>query len=93
MLPGAPTIVIAQAAAPGLVYLEWQAPANTTVTGYRVYRGTQSGGETFLLSRSATAFSAADIRVTAGVTYYYVVTALSSAGESPWSNEVVVTAT
>jgi fibronectin type 3 domain-containing protein len=92
VLPGAPTIVIAQAPAPGLVYIEWQAPANTTVTGYRVYRGTVSGGETFRMSKGATAFSAADVQVTPGVTYYYVVTALSSAGESPWSNEVVVTA-
>jgi fibronectin type 3 domain-containing protein len=85
--------VIAEAPSPGLVYLEWQAPANTTVTGFRVYRGTHSGGETFLLSKGATAFSAVDIHVTPGVTYYYVVTALSTAGESPWSNEVVVTAT
>jgi fibronectin type 3 domain-containing protein len=45
------------------------------------------------LSKGATAFSAVDIHVTPGVTYYYVVTALSTAGESPWSNEVVVTAT
>jgi hypothetical protein len=91
--PGAPTIVIAEAAAPGLVYLEWQAPANTTVTGYRIYRGTQSGGETFRASKGATAFSFADVQVSPGVTYYYVVTALSAAGESAWSNEVVVTAT
>ena len=92
VVPGAPTIVLAEAPAPNLVYIEWQAPANTTVTGYRVYRGTTSGGETFLLSKGASAFSAADIHVTPGVTYYYVVTALTSAGESPWSNEVAVTA-
>ena len=84
--------MIAEAPAPGLIYIEWQAPANTAVTGYRVYRGTISGGETFLMSKGATAFSAADIHVTQGVTYYYVVTALSLAGESPWSNEVAVTA-
>ena len=92
MLPGVPTITIANAPAPGLIYLEWQAPANTSVTGYRIYRGTESGGETFLMSKGASAFSAADIHATAGVTYHYVVTPLTAAGESPWSNEVVVTA-
>jgi fibronectin type 3 domain-containing protein len=89
---GPPTIVIAEAPAPGLVYIEWQAPPNTTVTGYRVYRGTTSGGEVPLLTKGGTALSASDVHVTPGVTYYYVVTALSAAGGSPWSNEVAVTA-
>ena len=32
-----------------------------------------------------------DTKVTAGTTYYYVVTAPNANGESIWSNEVVVT--
>jgi fibronectin type III domain protein len=94
-VPEAPVIYIADSPAPGLVYLEWTVPADggSPITEYRVYRGLESGKETFLLSKGPSAFSADDTHATAGTTYYYVVTAVNANGASPWSNEVVVTAT
>lgn len=93
-VPDAPFIFIAEAPAPGLVYLEWTVPADggSPITGFRVYRGPSSGNEEFLLSRGALATSADDLTADAGSTYYYVVTAVNTNGESVWSNEVVVTA-
>ncbi len=92
--PGAPVIVIAEAPAPNLIYIEWTVPPSegSPITGFRVYRGDASGAETFLLPKGASSISATDNRVTAGNTYYYVVTAVNANGESAWSNEVVVTA-
>ena len=93
--PGAPTIYLAESPTPGLNYIEWTVPANggSPITGYRIYRSLESGNEQFLLSKGPLAFSADDVRVVAGTTYYYVVTALNANGESVWSNEVLVTAT
>lgn len=92
-VPDAP-VLTGEAPAPGLIYLEWTIPADggSAITGYRVYRGTSSGTETFRLSKGPSAFSADDFNITIGTTYYYVVTALNANGESVWSNEVVVTA-
>ncbi|HET9249275.1 MAG TPA: fibronectin type III domain-containing protein [Actinomycetota bacterium] len=94
-VPEAPVIYIAEAPVPGLVYLEWTVPADggSAITEYRVYRGLESGKETFLLSKGPMAFSADDTHATAGTTYFYVVTAVNANGESPWSNEVAVIAT
>jgi hypothetical protein len=93
--PGAPTIYLADSPAPGLNYLEWIVPADggSPITGYKVYRSLESGKEQFLFSKGPSAFSADDVHVVAGTTYYYVVTALNANGESVWSNEVVVTTT
>ena len=63
------------------------------ITGYKVYRSLESGKEQFLLNKGPFAFSADDVHVVAGTTYYYVVTAVNANGESVWSNEVAVTAT
>jgi hypothetical protein len=93
-VPDAPFIYIAEAPAPGLVYLEWIVPADngSPITGDVVYRGTASGVEEFLLTRGPLAASADDLTAIAGSTYDYVVTAVNANGESVWSNEVVVTA-
>jgi hypothetical protein len=93
--PGAPTIYLAESPAPGLNYLEWTVPADggSPITGYRIYRSLESGKELFLFPKGPFAFSADDVQVVAGTTYYYVVTALNANGESVWSNEVAVTAT
>ena len=48
--PGAPTLNSATAGN-GSVALAWSAPASdggSAITGYKVYRGTSSGGETLL---------------------------------------------
>lgn len=69
------------------VALTWN-PDASTVQGYYVYRGLQSGGPYGRVSplQSATAYR--DAAVASGQTYYYVVTALgTNAVESGFSNE------
>ncbi|HXN24756.1 MAG TPA: choice-of-anchor D domain-containing protein [Candidatus Dormibacteraeota bacterium] len=72
--------------------LSWD-PSTSTVVGYYVYRGAQSGGPyTLLNSSSVAATGYPDLTVQAGLTYFYVVTAVdSSAVESAFSNEVSAT--
>jgi hypothetical protein len=71
------------------VALNWTA-STSTVAGYNVYRGSQSGGTYTKVNSSlitGTAFS--DSTVQAGQTYYYVTTAVDSNNvESAYSNEV-----
>jgi fibronectin type 3 domain-containing protein len=60
------------------------------MVGYNVYRGTSSGGEgsTPLNSTPINGTSYVDTNVTAGMTYYYVVTSVGSNGvQSAPSNE------
>jgi hypothetical protein len=95
--PNSPTLVAlngtATAPVAHSVSLSWVA-STSTVVGYNIYRGTVSGGPYALLNSSAPdgALSYTDMAVTAGQTYYYVVTAVDSNGvESIVSNEVSVT--
>lgn len=73
------------------VSLAWD-PSTSSAVGYNVYRGTNSGGPYARLNSvpdPATAFI--DTNVAGGATYYYVATALDSAGvESNYSKEVRV---
>lgn len=74
------------------VLLSWAASTSTGVTGYYVYRGTQSGQYTKI---NATALDASteftDSTVQAATTYYYVVTAVDASGaESTYSNPTTV---
>jgi hypothetical protein len=71
------------------VSLSWTA-STTTVAGYDVYRAGQSGGPyTMLNSALLSGTTYTDATVQAGQTYYYVVTAVSSAGiQSQYSNQV-----
>jgi fibronectin type 3 domain-containing protein len=87
--PSAPSL---NAATPGngSVALAWSAPSDnggSAITGYRVYRGTSSGGETLLTTLGGVT-SWTDTGLTSGTTYYYKVTALNSVGESARSNEL-----
>ena len=95
--PDAPTIYLAESVpGTGFIYLEWTVPADggSPITGYKVYRSLESGKETFLRSVGPKSIpSADDLHAVAGTTYFYVVTAVNTNGESFWSNEVVVTAT
>jgi hypothetical protein len=70
------------------VSLSWVA-STSTVVGYNVYRGTQSGGPYAVLNSAADAATTyTDSTVQAGQTYYYVVTAVDSSGnESVNSNQ------
>lgn len=70
------------------VALSWS-PSGSAVSGYNVYRGSQSGGPYSKLNsseESSTTYS--DTTVQAGATYFYVVTAVNtSSEESSFSNE------
>lgn len=87
-----PTVTLSgNAAAAGSIHtvaLNWSA-SSSSVAGYFVYRGTQSGGPySRLIATADPATSYSDNSLQSGVTYYYVVTAINSNGaESPFSNE------
>ena len=73
----------------GQITLTWQAPASTggsAVTGYRIHRGTVSGGETFFVQVGLT-LTYVDSGMANGVTRFYQVSAVNVAGEGPKSNE------
>jgi beta-glucanase (GH16 family) len=67
------------------VYLNWDA-STSGATGYNIKRATTSGGSYALVGSSATN-SFTDTSVANCTTYYYVVTATNSLGESTNSNE------
>jgi fibronectin type 3 domain-containing protein len=71
------------------VTLSWTA-STTSVSGYNVYRSTQSGtGYVKLNSSLVTSASYVDTAVSGGVTYYYVITAVTGSGvESAYSSQV-----
>ena len=74
------------------VDLSWSA-STSTVSGYRVYRGTVTGGPYTLMTSSlvpSTTFT--DNGVTSGGSYFYVVTAVdASNNESAFSNQAAAT--
>jgi len=75
---------------PRSVDLAWAASTSTGVVGYKVYRGTQSGGPYTLLNSAAVvpATGYSDGGVVSGQTYYYVVTAVDgSNNQSVNSNQ------
>jgi peptidoglycan/xylan/chitin deacetylase (PgdA/CDA1 family) len=92
VVPTAPSLTNA-AGSNGSVALQWSAPAwngGSAVSGYDVYRGTSSGGET-LLAQVGNVTNYTDASVTNGTTYYYEVSAVSSAGEGAQSGELSAT--
>jgi len=71
------------------IVLSWTLPLNdggNAVTGYNIYRGTAAGEEAFI-AYVENGLTYTDIDVEVGVTYYYKVTAVNSAGEGAYSNE------
>jgi hypothetical protein len=72
----------------GRVTLSWNMASGAT--SYSVYRGTTSGS-TSLLESGVTALTFVDTAVTNGTTYFYAVSAVNEAGESPRSQEVSAT--
>jgi hypothetical protein len=92
-LPVAPTAAVTAPAAPtGLAAAAGNAQASLTwstssgATSYRVKRATTSGGPYAQIS-TPTSASYADTSLMNGMTYYYVVSALNSAGESANSGQ------
>jgi acid phosphatase len=73
------------ASTPPSVAVKWSASTSSDVSGYNVYRGTVAGTYSKIDSMD-TSMSYTDSSVSAGSTYYYVVTSVSSAGvESAYS--------
>jgi Cep192 domain 4/Abnormal spindle-like microcephaly-assoc'd, ASPM-SPD-2-Hydin/HYDIN/CFA65/VesB-like, Ig-like domain len=70
------------------VSLSWTPSSTTGVVGYNVYRGTVSGGPYAQVGSNDVGLTYTDNGVSSGQTYYYVVTAVGSAGtESTYSNQ------
>jgi hypothetical protein len=93
--PGSPHTVSLSGTGSHDVMLSWTASATPGVVGYNVFRGTTSGGEssTPLNSTPIDGTAYTDVNVTAGGTYYYVVTAVAADGvtQSANSNEAAAT--
>ena len=93
-VPGAPNLTSATAGT-GSVALAWTTPSSnggSSITGYNVYRGTTSNGET-LLATLGNVLSYTDTAATNGTTWYYKVTAVNAVGEGALSNERSATPT
>jgi acid phosphatase type 7 len=89
-VPAAPAL--SATAGDGTVHLSWTAPSDggAAITGYKVYRGTSSGGET-LLKTVGNVTSTDDATAANGTKYWYRVSAVNSVGEGPQSNEASAT--
>jgi fibronectin type 3 domain-containing protein len=91
-LPYAPTLT-SVVGGNGSVYLTWDAayPNGDTILYYRIYRGTSSNGEVFLLNTLNNATFYNDTSVSNGVQYFYNISAVNNIGEGPRSNELFAT--
>jgi fibronectin type 3 domain-containing protein len=88
-VPSAPLNVAANANKPHGITLSWSPPTSnggSSITGYRIYRGTSSGAE-ILLTTVAPVTGFTDTGTNRGVTYYYKVSAVNAIGESVLSAE------
>ncbi len=88
--PGAPMTPAGLKAFPGNARASLTWSAGSGATGYHVKRSTTNGGPYTQLA-AATSLSYTDATVSNGTTYYYVVTAMNSAGESANSGQASVT--
>jgi fibronectin type 3 domain-containing protein len=86
-VPGAPVLNQPAVGVDG-VTLGWNTPVNggSAITGYRIYRGLASGGET-MLTAVGTSNTYTDATASNGTTYFYAVTAVNAVGEGAFSNE------
>jgi PKD repeat protein len=98
--PGPPTGLTATPGN-GQVALSWTPPANNggvAISGYKVYRGTTSGGETPVTTGGCSAVggtttSCTDTGLTNGQQYFYEVSAVNAIGEGNKSSEASATPT
>lgn len=95
--PSAPSGLTGTAASSSVINLSWTAdvaPPNCTITGYDVYRSTQSGftpSSNNLIASGVTANSYSDSGLSASTTYYYVVEAVDADGTSSPSAQASAT--
>jgi autotransporter-associated beta strand protein len=86
--PSAPGSIAATGVNPGQAALSWSAA--TGATGYDLYRSGTSGGPYGLVAGGITGTSYLNTGLTSGLTYFYVVSATDSYGQSLYSNEIAV---
>ena len=90
-LPGKPAGLSAQSKAAGQIKLAWQAPANTQVKGYNIYRANSSfgtmAGALKITANPYAGTSYTDLPPTDGTWYYRVVTVDLANNESELSDE------
>lgn len=91
-VPGAPTLSMTVSS--GTLHFTWTdgATGGTPITGYKLYVGTSSGGETLkyddvTLTAGMSSFDDS-VSISDGTTYWAYLTALNAVGESAASNEV-----
>ena len=90
-LPAAPTGVTADASH-NSVNLSWTAPSQGTVTGYKVFRGTDADSLSVIAQDTGnTTAEYIDPTVAAETTYFYTVLALSQDGDGAQSGTISVT--
>jgi N-acetylneuraminic acid mutarotase len=95
LTPGAPqNLTISPGPDIGQLALNWQLPPSNTYssppTGYKVYRGSTSGGETFLAYTGAVT-TYTDTGLGDGATRWYRVSAITDQGEGPQSSSASAT--
>jgi fibronectin type 3 domain-containing protein len=87
----APSTTPPPAQSPTSLRLNWNANTETDLAGYRIYRSTTSGiygAPVATAPANATSFVAAGLKP--GVTYFFTITAVDTAGnESVKSNQVI----
>ena len=90
-VPSAPRNLVATIIA-NRISLTWTPPSGnggSALTGYKIYRGTSAGGEGFApIDTIGNITSIIDNSASDGTTYFYVIKATNSAGDSSPSNEV-----
>jgi fibronectin type 3 domain-containing protein len=89
--PPSPPTGLTATAGNAQVSLAWT--ASSGATSYNVKRSTISGGSYTTIASGVTATSYTNTGLTNGTTYYFVVTAVNTAGESGNSNEASATPT
>lgn len=92
-LPDPPTGLNASLVEPNAIQLIWDASQSTTVSAYRIHRATVTGGPYAIIGEvPSTITEYIDANLPSGVTYFYVVTSVDSAGNSSeYSNEASAT--
>ena len=88
--PPAPTGLTATPVGKKKINLSWTASAGAT--SYTVKRALATGGPYTAIATGVTATTYSNTGLTTGTTYYYVISAVNTSGESPNSSEASATA-